>query len=236
MRETRKLTPPRHLTGDLRFVQNLDYWGAGDNGSNEPVLLGSFPALIAIIRDALGEVIGISQTYLDPLEPTKWTPIGSPRNSPKKIRGRKQGGMIRLGRPAETIAIAEGWENALAWWQLGLGPEEVMLAASVDLGNLSGRATGQISHKTLVDPEGKPRRMPNGLPDPKAPGLILPQGIKSVIIIADTNSESYATAALLSVAVRRFHAQDLGVEVSWPPTGIDYNKLLLRELGREEQP
>lgn len=236
LRETRRLTPPRHLVGDLRFVQNLDYWGAGDNGSNEPVLLASVPALIAIIRDALGEVIGISQTYLDPLEPTKWRPTGSPRNSPKKIRGKKQGGMIRLGRPAETIAIAEGWENALAWYQLGLGPEEVMLAAAVDLGNLAGRATGQIAHKTLVDPEGRPRRMPNGQPDPKAAGLILPNGIKSVIIIADTDSESYATAGLISVAVRRFHAQELDVEISWPPTGIDYNQLLLRELGREEQP
>jgi len=236
MRETRGLTPPRHLTGDLRFVHALDYWGAGDNGSNEPVLLASVPALIAIIRDALGDVIGISQTYLDPLEPTKWKPTGSPRNSAKKIRGRKQGGMIRLGRPAETIAIAEGWENALAWYQLGLGPEEVMLAAAVDLGNLSGRATGQIAHKKLVDPEGRPRRMPNGLPDPKAPGLILPQGIKSVIIIADTDSESYATAGLLSVAVRRFHAQDLNVEISWPSTGLDYNRMLLRELGREEHP
>ena len=235
MRETRGLTPPSHLTGDLRYVQNLDYWGAGDNGSNEPVLLASPPALIAIIRDALGDVIGISQTYLDPLEPTKWKPTGSPRNSPKKIRGKKQGGMIRLGRPAETIAIAEGWENALAWYQLGLGPEEVMLAAAVDLGNLSGRATGQIAHKTLVDPEGRPRRMPNGAPDQKSPGLILPQGIKSVIIIADTDSESYATAGLISVAVRRFHAQELEVEISWPPTGIDYNRLLLRELGREDQ-
>jgi CHC2 zinc finger len=233
MRETRGLTPPRYLTGDLRFVQNLDYWGAGDNGSNEPVLLANTPALIAIIRDSLGEVIGISQTYLDPLEPTKWKPTGSPRNSPKKIRGRKHGGMIRLGRPAETIAIAEGWENALAWYQLGLGPEEVMLAAAVDLGNLSGRATGQTAHKKLVDPEGRPRRIPNGLPDPKAPGLILPQGIKSVIIIADTDSESYATAGLISVAVRRFKAQELSVEISWPPTGLDYNQLLLRERDPE---
>lgn len=233
MRETRGLTPPRHLTGDLRFVQTLDYWGFGDNGSNEPVLLAHVPALIAIIRDELGEVIGISQTYLDPQEPTKWTPTGSPRNKSKKIRGRKQGGMIRLGRPAETIAIAEGWENALAWFQLGLGPQEVMLAAAVDLGNLAGGATGSKAHKHLVDMEGRPRRIPNGLPDPKRPGLILPAGIKSVILIADTDSESYATTALLNVATRRFHAQDLNVDLSFPPTGLDYNSYLLRE-GRQE--
>jgi hypothetical protein len=78
--------------------------------------------------------------------------------------------------------------------------------------------------------------MPNGQPDPKAPGLILPEGIKSVILIADTDSESYVTSGLLAVAVRRFHAQELNVELSFPPTGLDYNKFLLRELGREEEP
>jgi phage/plasmid primase-like uncharacterized protein len=229
LREMRKLTPPRWLMGDLRFVESLDYWGWGDNGAEEPILLAAVPALIAIIRDALGEIIGISQTFLDPKEPKKWQPIGSRRNAPKKIRGRKQGGMVRLGRPAETIAIAEGWENALAWHALGLGPEDIMLAAAVDLGNLAGRATGQIAHKTLVDADGRPRRMPNGLPDPRHPGVILPDGIRNVILIADNDSESYATAAMLAVAVRRFQAMDLRVEVSWPPTGKDYNQLLLEE-------
>jgi hypothetical protein len=237
VQETRKLTPPGHLTGDLRFVQQLDYWGFGDNGSNEPMLLGNVPALIAIIRDELGDVIGISQTYLDPQEPRKWQPTGSSRNSPKKIRGRKQGGMIRLGRPAETIAVAEGWENALAWYQLGLGPEEIMLAAAVDLGNLAGRPTGHTAHKLLIDPEGRPRRIPNGKPDPKYPGITLPDGIKSVIIIADNDSESYATTALVHVAAQRWVARDLNVDISWPPTGLDYNAYLLRELdlGREEK-
>lgn len=231
---TRGLNPPRHLTGDIRFVPDLDYWGFGDNGSNEPVLLARVPAVIAIIRSALGEIIGISQTYLDPKAPVKWQPTGSPRNSAKKIRGKKSGGMIRLGRPAETIAISEGWENALAWYQLGLGPVEVMLAAAVDLGNLAGAATGSKAHKTLVDLEGRPRSMPNGLPDPKRPGVILPDGIRSVIIIADADSESYTTTARLAVAVRRFQAQDLDVSVSFPPTGMDYNQLLLRERNREE--
>src|SRR6516162_3205173 len=35
LRETRGLTPSPYLTGDLRFVEELDYWGAGDNGSGE---------------------------------------------------------------------------------------------------------------------------------------------------------------------------------------------------------
>jgi hypothetical protein len=235
LREQRGLSPPRPLTGDLRFVQMLDFWGFGDNGSNEPVHLATVPALIAIIRDFAGEVIGISQTYLDPKEPRKWTPTGSPRNAPKKIRGRKQGGLIRLGRPAETIAISEGWENALAWHALGLGPEEVMLAAAVDLGNLSGRSTGHMAHKTLIDPEGRPRRMANGKPDAKNPGVILPQGIRSVIIIADNDSEPFATAAHYHTAAKRWVAQGLQVEISWPPTGSDYNDYLLRELARKDE-
>lgn len=230
--DTRGLNPPKWLTGDIRFVPELDYWGFGDNGSNEPILLAKLPAVIAIIRDALGEMIGISQTFLDPKDPVKWKPTGSPRNSAKKIRGRKKGGMIRLGRPAETLALSEGWENALAWHQLGLGPEEIMLAAAVDLGNLAGAATGSKAHKTLVDLEGRPRSMPNGLPDPKRPGAILPDGIRNVIIIADNDSESYTTTALLAVAVRRFQAMELQVEISWPPTGKDYNQYLLDQRSR----
>jgi hypothetical protein len=191
IRETRRLKPPRWLTGDLRFVENLDYWGYKDNGSNESVLLTSVPALIAIIRDALGEIIGISQTYLDPKKPKKWQPTGSPRNSPKKIRGRKQGGMIRLGHPEETIAIAEGWENALAWFQHPSTDslEGIMLAASVDLGNLSGRATGTIQQPWLSDDHGKLRKIQNGVSDQSAPGVIIPDGVRSVAIIADNDSE-----------------------------------------------
>jgi hypothetical protein len=207
MRETRKLTPPRHLIGDLRFVAELDYWGFGDNGSNDPMLLGKVPALIAIVRDALGEIIGISQTYLDPKEPKKWKPTGSPRNSPKKIRGRKQGGMVRLGRPEETIAIAEGWENALAWFQMGApgaGSDDLTLAAAVDIGNLSGHATGTLQHPWLRDETGRPARVSNGLPDLDHPGIILPEGITSVIFICDGDSEPVATAMQMLTAARRF--------------------------------
>lgn len=234
VQETRKLNPPNHLMGDIRYVSALDYWGFGDNGSNEPILLASVPAIIAIIRDALGDAIGISQTYLDPNEPRKWQPTGSRRNAPKKIRGKKQTGMIRLGRPAETLMLGEGWENVVACYQLGFGGEELMLAAAVDLGNLSGRPTGHIAHKTLVDPEGKPRRMPNGLPDPKHPGVILPDGIRNVILVADNDSESYATAGLLAVAVRRFQAMELRVEICWPPAGLDFNDFLLRQIKNGE--
>jgi hypothetical protein len=233
LRENRGLMPPKRLIGDLRFVENLDYWGYGDNGSNEPVLLASVPALIAIIRDSTGEIIGISQTFLDPKEPKKWQPSGSPRNNPKKVRGKKQGGMIRLGSPEETIAIAEGWENALAWFQMGApgaGSDDLMLAAAVDIGNLSGHATGMLQHPWLRDETGRPTRVSNGLPDMGHPGIILPEGITSVISICDGDSEPVATAMQMLTAARRFRQQGRHVTLWWPnKPGIDANDMLRAE-------
>ena len=104
----RGLTPSDRLLGDIRFVADLDYWGAGDNGARSIIHLATLPAIVAVIRDFSGAIIGISQTYLDPAEPRKWAPTGAPSNSPTKIRGEKKGGMIRLTRRiGEVLAIGE---------------------------------------------------------------------------------------------------------------------------------
>ena len=234
----RGLRAPSRLTRDLRFVDKLEYWGARDNGSGEPAHLATVPALIALIRNFAGIVTGYSETYLDPHEPRKWKPTGSPYNANKKTRGIKKGGMIRLGRITECLAIAEGWENALAWWQMGQGPEDMSLAAAVDLGNLAGSSLGNRAHPVLTDNDGRPRRISNGRPDPASPGVILPKdmGIKSIILLADVDSESYATAALLATATRRFQGQGLHVGIAWPATeGADHNDVLLADLASATQ-
>jgi hypothetical protein len=125
---------------------------------------------------------------------------GSPTNSPKKIRGAKKGGMIRLGRPSETMALSEGWENALAWRQFAQEPENVGLAAAVDLGNLGG--------------------------------VILPDGVKAVTIIADNDSELLALHTSIRTAMNRFLGQGIAVSVHWPPPGQDFNNVVLREKGK----
>jgi hypothetical protein len=232
MRETRGLEVPKRLTGDLRFVKELDYWGIGDNGSDEPIPLAVLPAIIAVIRNVEGDILGLAQTYLDFDKPVKWTPIGSPTNSAKKIRGKKRGGMIRLGPIAETIVISEGWENALAWWQCSAPDrlEDIMLAAAVDLGNLAGQSTGTIELAWLKDTNGRPLRVSYGEPDLKAAGVIIPTGVKSIIIPCDNDSEPIATIAKLRCAVKRFQAQ--GIEVTalfWPPPGADWNHVLLHK-------
>jgi CHC2 zinc finger len=228
----RGLRPHPQLVGDIRFVEKLDYWGAKDNGTRSIIHIATLPAIIARIRDFSGAVIGIAQTYLDPKEPRKWKPEGSPSNSNKKIRGDKKGGLIHLGFTNETMAIAEGWENALAWHQLAHGPEDVGLGAAVDLGNLSGAATGTVEHPVLKDSDGRFVRIRNGVPDMQSPGMILPdRGIKNIILLADLDSETYATAAHLRTAGNRFRAMGLNVDIAWPSAGKDWNDVLVGEMG-----
>ena len=232
----RGLNPAKRLTPDLRFVADLDYWGLPDNGSGELRKLATLPALIAIIRNFAGDIIGISQTYLDPNRPIKWRPTGSVRNSAKKVRGQKTGGMVRLGRITETLAIGEGWENPLAWHQLGgaLHVENLSLAGAVDIGNLCGGSLGKVPHPTAVDAEGARVRMPSGIPDLDAPGVIVPDGVKTLIIIADANSDQYRTSAFYVTAINRFQHHGLKVGIAWPPQGYDWNDILVRELENEK--
>jgi hypothetical protein len=231
----RGLNPHKRLMGDIRFVQDLDYWGARDNGTRSIVHLATLPAIVAVIRDFSGNAIGLSQTYLDPKEPRKWKPEGSPTNSPTKIRGDKKGGMIWLGGLKECLVLAEGWANALAFHQLGYGPEDVALAAAIDIGNLAGGALGWVPHPVLKDGDGRPIRIKNGVHDPAKPGVILPQGIKSIILLADLDSETYATAAHLRTAVSRFQAAGMEVEIAWPgAAGKDWNDVVVMEAGAED--
>jgi hypothetical protein len=134
--DTRGLVPEPSLIRDIKYVEAVNYYGYGDDGAGESKLLDTLSAISAVIRDHQGHVTGLQLTYLDPTSPTKWKPIGSERNSAKKIRGRKQHGMIRLGPIFDRcLGLCEGWENGIAFRQLGLGPAEISLAAAVDLGN-----------------------------------------------------------------------------------------------------
>jgi hypothetical protein len=220
--------PPRFLT-DIWYVPELGYWGFRDDGGldDKPVLLAGLPAVVALIRSVSGAVIGLAETYLDPGEPKKWSPPGYPRNKPVKVRGSKKHGLIRLGPTTETLGVAEGWINALSYYQLGFGPEDMSLAAAVDLGNMGGRAIGAVNHPTGKSADGRRARMPQGLrPDPDSPGMILPDGVRSLILIGDRDSETYATVAKMMTAAARFKANGLEVALSWPVKGMDFNEMI----------
>ena len=129
-----------------------------------------------------------------------------------------------------------GLGNPLAWHQLGGGLhiDNLSLAAAVNRGNLSGQSLGKTSHPKAVEPEGGRVRMPSGLPDLDAPGVIVPDGVKTIIIIANANSDAYATAAYYVTAGNRFQHHGLKVGIAWPPPGYNWNDVLVKEQAREE--
>ena len=233
----RGLTPSRALTRDLLFVSDLDYWGYADAETKKLTHIATLPGMVALVREGVGEQVGIHQTFIDPNEPRKWRPTGdAKRNKAKKFRGSPKGGLIRLGMMGETLAIAEGIEKILGWRQLGYGPEDVSIASALSLGNLAGASTGSVDHPTLVNPEtGKPLRIRNGEPDMSQPGLALPEGVKELIIVVDSTSEPIGTRASAMTAARRYRAMGLTVSLQMSPPGMDFDELALlqqRELER----
>jgi hypothetical protein len=233
--DARGLTPAPGLLQDLRFVPELPYWGFPNDEAKRTAPLGSFPAIIALIRDCRGHVIGLHRTYLDPREPRKLKPPGASGNKAKKVLGKAKGGMIWLGdEPAEVHATGEGYETVLSWYVLGLVEPPITLSTSVSLGNLAGGATGSIPHPTRIHADSRPVMIPNGVPDMDAPGLVLPSTVRRLYLIGDGDSDRATTRAQLLVAARRFRALGREVFVSMAPDGSDFNDVLRAELGLED--
>ena len=225
----RGLEPSPRLLKDLGFVDGLEYWGDPMDGEGGLKLLAELPAMIARIRDADGAVIGLHRTYLDPHVPKKWAPPNPapparPVNTAKKMRGRIEGGLIRLGRVTETLAIGEGIETTLAWAAINVdvGAEDVSIAAAGSLGNMSGGAAGSVDHPWKKRRDGSSLHISNGLPDMEKPGVVLPAGVKRVILLGDSDSDAAATYAMLVCGARRFAAQGMETSVHMAPDGLDW--------------
>ena len=216
----RGLSPHRRLVIDLLFVPDLDYWIPGDRDA-PPAKIATLPAMIGVIRNASGDPIGVHRTYLDPENPRKWTPPDG--GKAKKFLGDAKGGLIRLGRAGDKLAIGEGIETTLAWYALGLGPEDVSIACGLSLGNIAGACTGTMAHPTALTKAGKPVRIANYCdPDPKRPGVVLPEGVRELILLGDGDSDFSTTRAFIGAAVKRYLAEGLVVSVHFAPDGKDW--------------
>ncbi|MEK7220973.1 MAG: toprim domain-containing protein, partial [candidate division NC10 bacterium] len=91
----------------LRYHPALPYYEDGKEG-------GVFPAMLARVQALEGEVVAIHRTYLDPAGPGK-APLSSPKKLTPAVRdGATRGAAIRLAEAAQTLALAEGIETALA--------------------------------------------------------------------------------------------------------------------------
>ena len=227
--QARGLRPSPDQCRDLRFMPDAPYWGFERATDKTEKHLGDFPAMLAAIRNIDGDIIGVHRTFLDPKRPVKLTPPGAAsKNKAKKVWQMQRGGAIWLGPPAPVIAIAEGIETALAWYQLGMGPDDLTVISSVSLGNLAGGATGSRPHPTIAR-----RTIQNGKPDPASRGIVLPDSVREVIILGDGDSDAAATRAQLMTAGNRFRAEGRVVSVHMAPDGMDWNDVL-RARERDE--
>jgi putative DNA primase/helicase len=68
-----------------------------------------YPALIGVVRDDDGKMVGLHRTWLDHDEPKK-----AALDSPKKSLGTIRGGAIRLYPAERHVILTEGIETALA--------------------------------------------------------------------------------------------------------------------------
>ncbi|PYF05009.1 hypothetical protein BJ122_102235 [Rhodopseudomonas faecalis] len=208
---------------NLRFIPSLEYRGYADEQAQAETSLGEFPAMVAAMRDPAGGIVAVHRTYLAPDRPVKLVPPGDRnRNKAKKVFGKARGSIIWLGRPCPVVAIGEGIETAGAWYALGIGPDEVTIAAAYSLGNMSGGATDTMRHPTI-----KGRTIYNGIPDQDRPGIILPDWAREVILLGDGDSDGPTTVAHLLTAGRRYRAAGKAVSVHMAPEGSDWNDVLM---------
>lgn len=220
--EARGLAVTEGWTFDLRFIERLPYYGYETPEDDEQRELGEFPAMVAAIRNVLGDIIGAHRTYLDPNEPRKLTPPGDPaRNAAKKVLGKMGGGMIRLSQPGPILLVGEGIETSRSGYELGFGGDDPAVASAVSLGNLAGSSTGSLPHPSI-----RRRSIPNGEPDPDRPGAILPDEVEEVIILGDGDSDRPTTLGFLLTAGRRWKADGRKVFYAMAPDDRDWNDVL----------
>lgn len=146
------------IAGDIRFHPALRY--VGDDGE----FVGTFPAMLALLRYPNGNVASIHRTYLTPGGQKADVP------KPKKIMAGKSlnTASVRFGPVGKCLGIAEGIETALAasrrfsvpvWaatnatlladWMPPAGVERVLIAGDNDA-SYTGQAAAFALAKRLV--------------------------------------------------------------------------------------
>lgn len=99
--------PPQNL----RLHACLDHWTKASNG--KPGTRSQHPAMLARVQNRTGEAVTLHRSYLT--KDGGKAKVDSPRKLMQPVRkGATMGAAVRLYPAAETLAVAEGIETALA--------------------------------------------------------------------------------------------------------------------------
>lgn len=230
-------------TRSIRFSSAEPYYAPRCAGEG-PTVIGSGPCMVAAIVGRDRRFMGSHRTWLDPRLATGELPEGASGKAtivgpdgealpPKKMRGHKRGGAIRLNDPRYdckriVLLIGEGIETTATALQArrrhGAEGDCYVAWAAGDLGNMSGGGLGPSERH----PDKLGHWIPPSDPDPDAPGLMPPEWADLVVLLGDGDSDPLVTRARLECARRRYEAAGFRTVIAMAPDGADFNDIARR--------
>lgn len=235
----------------LRFRPRSSYWHGRDERGHlrelhcGPAMIAPFIVLETPSRKGEGStIIGCHITWIDLAAPPKFRPeIFDPESGEqlptKKMRGSKKGGLIPIvGDPSARRWLGgEGIENGVAVGGAEGWRRDTFYFAAGDLGNLAGPAdpASRFVHPALTRPDRngveRPVMIAGSLPRAgQGPddAMPVPDHVDELVLLADGDSETVATAAAMVRAKLRLARPGRLVPVVWPLPGTDWALLLAR--------
>jgi len=100
--------PP--LARDLLFHPALEQWEPDPQNPKKIIAVARWPAMVAIVRNEDGDIVGIHRTYL-----TSNCMAKAPIDRPKRMLGDCAGGAVRLGPPSPKMGTTEGIETGIGF-------------------------------------------------------------------------------------------------------------------------
>ncbi len=126
---------------DLRTHPALPYWMQNDNG--KPILLGKWPAMLAVVRNPQGRPVALHRTYIT--SDGRKAPVQSPKKLFKVFD--LSGGTVRPFPLRDGfLAVCEGIEDALSAWILW----QIPCWATIGTSGLKGFIPPEDVKKILV--------------------------------------------------------------------------------------